>query len=168
MSFPQSRILSPSVPTTQTVKQETNVNVNISDRSAEVLDVQPVYPPPTPYSDDSLKALQDTNTKLLSSINFLKGIINLISSVQLRLGNSIVASQSELEVLIRSLIPEAKEVQINLDDDFNSACCANGRYGKISSILVSVDDQLRNIKYFYPDAFSTLQAYSISTKFLRF
>ena len=56
---------------------------------------------------------------------------------------------------------------IQLDDDFNSACCKNGKYGKIQAITATVNGEVKNVKYSYPDAFATLAAYGVSIKYMR-
>ena len=178
MSFPKSKILSPAntVPVSHSVKQETNVNINLNERSASIDEIPAppaiAYPPINPYADspnaDALKDLQQVNTQLTSTIDFLKGVINTISDIKLKLGNAIVVTDSDLISLIKSLIPSADEITLNYDDDFDAVCCKSGRYSKISSILAVVDGETKNVKYSYPDVYASLQAYGISTKFVRF
>lgn len=167
-----SRILSPTANPTQTVKQETNVNVNIQERSASIEDETTAtsveYPSVSPYVDDSsLKELTSENNKLQRSVTFLKGIINLINSTILKVGSTIVASDSELRQLISALVGDCDDVTIQTDDDFNAVCCSHGKYGKISAITVTQGEDVKNVKYAYPDAYTTLAAYGISTKFVR-
>lgn len=191
MSFPKSKILSPtsSTPVNHNVKQETNVNINLTERSvsAETLEPSPqqIIPPPsttpfpsvTPYESGAIYPPATSASsvdpyllqcnQLQSCVNFLKQVIHLIQSNPLIVSSVVIASQSDLANLIPLLVDNCTNVDIKIDEDSMVTCCQTSQYAKIDHILVTVDGELKNLKYQYPDVYSTFQSYNISLKFIR-
>ena len=189
MSFPKSKILSPTSSTSvsHNVKQETNVNINLTERSissainpvanptaeaaarpcgaAETVDspkpVEKVETPtaPNPYAEQI--------TQLQSCVNFLKQVVHLIQSNPLIVSAVVIATQQDLINLIPLLIDNCTNVDIKIDEDSLLTCCQASQYAKIDRILVTVDGELKNLKYQYPDVYSTFQLYNISLKLVR-
>ena len=189
MSFPKSKILSPTAATSvsHNVKQETNVNINLTERAissainpvanptaeaaarpcgaAETVDspktVEKVETPtaPNPYAEQI--------TQLQSCVNFLKQVVHLIQSNPLIVSAVVIATQQDLINLIPLLIDNCTNVDIMIDEDSLLTCCQASQYAKIDRILVTVDGELKNLKYQYPDVYSTFQLYNISLKLVR-
>ena len=189
MSFPKSKILSPTAATSvsHNVKQETNVNINLTERAissainpvanptaeaaarpcgaAETVDspktVEKVETPtaPNPYAEQI--------TQLQSCVNFLKQVVHLIQSNPLIVSAVVIATQQDLINLIPLLIDNCTNVDIKIDEDSLLTCCQASQYAKIDRILVTVDGELKNLKYQYPDVYSTFQLYNISLKLVR-
>ena len=188
MSFPKSKILSPTstMPVNHHVKQETNVNINLTERSVSLTsedtpvdrtDSSPqtiippaAYPTVAPYENVAPSNPVDPYyqcNQLQSCVNFLKQVIQLIQSNPLIVSSFVVASQSELANLITHLIDNCTKVDIKIDEDSMLTCCQASQYAKIDRILVTVDGELKNLKYQYPDVYSTFQLYNISLKLIR-
>ena len=179
-----TKVLSPDnkVPVEQTVKQETNVNIHVNDGSTTTVDDNivtppPQYPPPqyppitpiyadTPIARDVGIDSPDTH-KLQSTINFLKQVINLIQSNPLVVSSVVIASPSELGNLIPLLIDNCTDVEIKVDDDSLIQCCQRAQFAKVEHILVTVNGELKNLKYQYPDVYSQFQSYNISLKYVK-
>ena len=181
MSFPKSKILSPTAATSvsHNVKQETNVNINLTERAissainpvanptaetgaqtvAETVDTPKTETAPNPYAEQI--------TQLQSCVNFLKQVVHLIQSNPLIVSAVVIATQQDLINLIPLLIDNCTNVDIKIDEDSLLTCCQASQYAKIDRILVTVDGELKNLKYQYPDVYSTFQLYNISLKLVR-
>ena len=180
MSFPKSKILSPTSSTSvsHNVKQETNVNINLTERSISSA-INPVANPTsetvntpktvetseTPTSEPNPYAEQIT--QLQSCVNFLKQVVHLIQSNPLIVSAVVIATQQDLINLIPLLIDNCTNVDIKIDEDSMLTCCQASQYAIIDRILVTVDGEIKNLKYQFPDVYSTFQLYNISLKFIR-
>ena len=208
MSFPKSKILSPTAATSvsHNVKQETNVNINLTERAissaapqerAAVSAINPVAnptalgrePPSRETAEtgtqtvaqtvDTQKTVEKVETptapnpyaeqitQLQSCVNFLKQVVHLIQSNPLIVSAVVIATQQDLINLIPLLIDNCTNVDIKIDEDSLLTCCQASQYAKIDRILVTVDGELKNLKYQYPDVYSTFQLYNISLKLVR-
>ena len=204
MSFPKSKILSPTAATSvsHNVKQETNVNINLTERaissaaspvSAAVSAINPVANPTaeaaarpcgaaetvdTPKTETAARPCgaaesaepnpyAEQITQLQSCVNFLKQVVHLIQSNPLIVSAVVIATQQDLINLIPLLIDNCTNVDIKIDEDSLLTCCQASQYAKIDRILVTVDGELKNLKYQYPDVYSTFQLYNISLKLVR-
>ena len=188
MSFPKSKILSPTSATSvsHNVKQETNVNINLTERSVSLAsedtpvdrtDPSPqtiippaVYPTIAPYENVAPSNPVDPYhqiTQLQSCVNFLKQVVHLIQSNPLIVSAVVIATQQDLINLIPLLIDNCTNVDIKIDEDSMLTCCKTAQYAKIDRIFVTVDGELKNLKYQYPDVYSTFQLYNISLKLVR-
>ena len=180
MSFPKSKILSPTSSTSvsHNVKQETNVNINLTERSISSA-INPVANP-TSETVDTPKTVETSETptsepnpyaeqitQLQSCVNFLKQVVHLIQSNPLIVSAVVIATQQDLINLIPLLVDNCTNVDIKIDEDSMLTCCKTAQYAKIDRILVTVDGELKNLKYQYPDVYSTFQLYNISLKLIR-
>ena len=179
MSFPKSKILSPTAATSvsHNVKQETNVNINLTERAISSA-INPVANP-APETVDTPKTVEKVETptapnpyaeqitQLQSCVNFLKQVVHLIQSNPLIVSAVVIATQQDLINLIPLLIDNCTNVDIKIDEDSLLTCCQASQYAKIDRILVTVDGELKNLKYQYPDVYSTFQLYNISLKLVR-
>ena len=184
MSFPKSKILSPTSVSQigHNIKQETNVNINLNERSLSS-NINPVANPSTDadatpsLTSEEIKPndskTSETNTyteqinQLQSCVNFLKQVVHLIQSNPLIVSAVVIATQQDLINLIPLLIDNCPNVEIKIDEDSMITCCQAPQYAKIDRILVTVDGELKNLKYQYPDVYSTFQLYNISLKLVR-
>ena len=180
MSFPKSKILSPTAATSvsHNVKQETNVNINLTERAISSA-INPVANPTSTSAETSKEPeVQRTEpsepnpyaeqiTQLQSCVNFLKQVVHLIQSNPLIVSAVVIATQQDLINLIPLLVDNCTNVDIKIDEDSMLTCCQASQYAKIDRILVTVDGELKNLKYQYPDVYSTFQLYNISLKLVR-
>ena len=160
------------------VKQETNVNINLNERSSSST-INPIANAEATLSitseeikpNDSKTSETNTYTEqinqLQSCVNFLKQVAHLIQSNPLIVSAVVIATQQDLINLIPLLIDNCPNVEIKIDEDSMITCCQAPQYAKIDRILVTVDGELKNLKYQYPDVYSTFQLYNISLKLVR-
>ena len=187
MSFPKSKILSPTSLSQNghNVKQETNVNINLNERSLTSA-INSVANPSTTNADaditpsPSTEEIKPTESKthnineykeqinqLNSCVNFLKQVVHLIQSNPLIVSAVVIATQQDLINLIPLLVDNCSNVEIKVDEDSMLTCCQASQYAKIDRILVTVDGEIKNLKYQFPDVYSTFQLYNISLKLVR-
>ena len=160
------------------VKQETNVNINLNERSSSstinpianaeaTLSITSEEIKPNDSKTSETNAYTEQINQLQSCVNFLKQVVHLIQSNPLIVSAVVIATQQNLINLIPLLIDNCTNVYIKIDEDSMLTCCQASQYAKIDRILVTVDGDLKNLKYQYPDVYSTFQLYNISLKLIR-
>ena len=182
MSFPKSKSPTSLNQVSHNVKQETNVNINFTERSLSST-INPVANPSSERLEEPEHRLCEAETsdsktsepnpyteqinQLQSCVNFLKQVVHLIQSNPLIISDVVIATQQDLINLIPLLIDNCTNVDIKIDEDSMLTCCQASQYAKIDRILVTVDGEPKNLKYQYPDVYSTFQLYNISLKLVR-
>jgi hypothetical protein len=155
MSFPKSKILSPTAATSvsHNVKQETNVNINLTERAISSA-INPVANP-APETVDTPKTVEKVETptapnpyaeqitQLQSCVNFLKQVVHLIQSNPLIVSAVVIATQQDLINLIPLLIDNCTNVDIKIDED-----ASNILFGDINADgVINAQDALAAVDF---------------------
>ena len=101
-------------------------------------------------------------------IEFLKKVIQLYSTNQLRIDGKLVLHNDELMDLITLIIkanyPTLSDVVVNIKVDYEVNCCGSSKgLNIISKILVN---SAHDMKYVYNEEYNTLMQYGISLKYI--
>lgn len=147
-----------------TLRQEQNININMTNKPDDEQPYSNLYPSVAPYQTRDINLENNDNKD--KQIKVLETILECYANNPLLIDKLVVVKSKKLIELI-TLMTDADKVEITYDDQYNKGlgCCGiSGKIFFIQKIFITKNNKVNDFKYGYLDDYSLLKKYNISLK----